>query len=190
MTESINVPAGDVLDWPVKFIASLTSRSIKDVEDAILCARLKRGRAMDLSYFDGGQHKLVEEAACWQGAANSQHDGNFPAEEVTWRIDTDYDITPFIGLMEGGYPSWVRWFREECEMQVEEGRGGYLELLLENIEEPTVTVELPGDRVDIWDGWHRIGASIVRRAPTVPVLVGDRRLALAPQVTAGASPGM
>jgi hypothetical protein len=179
MKKRIEVPPGDVLDWPVKFIAELTARPEEEVEEALRSARRLRERGRNVMKAPDDREGLLSWAAF--NEAGMHPDSNFPAREVDWRADDDYALAPFVDLMAGGYDDWVEWFHEECVMQVEEGRDGYLDLLLEEIEEPVTVVELSGDRVDVWDGWHRIGASIVRRAEVVPVLVGDRRNVLTHQ---------
>jgi hypothetical protein len=173
------LPDGDVLDWPVDFIADLTARSVADVESAIEVARAKRRLGCRSVPAPRDRAGLL----AWAGfaEANSQVDGDFPADEAEWRIERDYPLAPFTGLVDGGRDGWVEWFREECAMQVEEGRDGYLELLLEEIETTVTVVELSGERVDVWDGWHRIGASIVRGSAAIPALVGDRRIPYEPE---------
>jgi hypothetical protein len=74
-------------------------------------------------------------------------------------------------LMAGGSAAdWIKWFWAEHEAHVEEGRFGYVYLLDEPFVEPVV-IGFRGDEPDIWDGWHRCAAAIVRGDTHVPAVV-------------------
>ena len=72
---------------------------------------------------------------------------------------------------------WKEWFQGEIEAEMD-GRGYsyWAELLGEKIEEPIV-ITIPGDRQDgsswdIWDGWHRSGATISTGRKSIPAVLG------------------
>jgi len=168
------LPEGNVLTWPHALIAELTSVPEEDVERLIENARDQRERlAAGGGYeIDNSPEALMEYARAWQGAACHYSESDIPAKDQDWRVEEAYPVERLFALMEGGRAGWIDWFRTECQWAREDGRNGYADLLLEQIEEEVVLVELEDGRVDCWDGWHRLGAAIVKGDIGIPAVVG------------------
>jgi hypothetical protein len=117
--------------------------------------------------------ELLGFARAWQGAAGSYQETNcLQAEDGDWRVEATYPTEALVPLMKGGRGTWAAWFRSECVDARADGREGYARLLLEDVEEEVVLVELPDGRTDIWDGWHRAAASIIKGATGMRAVVG------------------
>lgn len=73
-----------------------------------------------------------------------------------------------------GLKEWVEWFKEAGdEIEADIGHRQWDSLLDEEIEEPIViTMDEDGSAWDIWDGWHRTGASLTSGKQTIPAVVG------------------
>ncbi len=117
-------------------------------------------------------------AACWQSAACSRPEGDFPAAEADWRVDDAFDVARLVPLF-GSVDEARAFVRSECAMAMEDGREGYGDLLTQEIREHVCVVELEDGTVDLWDGWHRSAAAIAKGAPTIRAVVGVRRPELA-----------
>jgi len=173
-TEMFTLPEGDVLTWPHAIISHLTSVPEEDIQGLIDAASAQRDRVAsgDCADLDNSPEALREYARGWQGAACHYDDSDIPAEDQDWRLEQSYPLERLLGLMEGGRDGWIDWFRTECQWAYEDGRRGYADLLLEQIEEEVILVELEDGRVDCWDGWHRLGAAIVKGDIGIPAVVG------------------
>lgn len=174
MTSQDEAPGPDPIDWPVPTLAALTALAPGEVEDAILVARARRARvAFDAAPFAPTQARMVEMARSWQGAGSRYPESDVDPATLAWRYEPGFPVARLLALMgPGGAAAWAEWFAGECRCSVEDGRAGYADLLLETVEEPVVLVELPDGRLDVWDGWHRVGATVVGRRPGVPTIVG------------------
>lgn len=107
---------------------------------------------------------MMENALAW--AANGEN--NFDIDDASlWRFDATGSVSDFLRIM--SQEAWIAWFVSEHEAAIEDGRPGYAYLLLQDIEEAAVYVDY-GDRLDVWDGYHRIGASMMKGAERIPVI--------------------
>lgn len=175
MVDKISLPEGDVLTWPHSVLAELLALPEHDIPSIVEAARIQRERIANDGFgnFPEDPENLLEYARAWEGAANAYDDGDIPAEDADWRIEKEYPITALLAHMGGTREGWAEWFRTENKWAREDGRHGYHDLLLETLEEEVVLLELEGGRVDIWDGWHRIGAAITKGELTVCAVVGS-----------------
>jgi hypothetical protein len=69
---------------------------------------------------------------------------------------------------------WIEWFKEAGdEIEADMGHRQWDSMLGEEIEEPIViTMDKDGSAWDMWDGWHRTGASLSSGKQTIPAVVG------------------
>jgi len=171
----ITLPQGDVLTWPHAVLADMLAVTEQDIPALIEAAREQRERIENegIGDFPDDPESLLEFAKAWEGAANAYDDGDIPAEDADWRVEKDYPISALLAHMNGTREGWAEWFRTENQWAREDGRNGYVDLLLERIEEEVVLLELDGGRVDVWDGWHRVGAAITKGDLTVRAVVGS-----------------
>lgn len=111
------------------------------------------------------EDELKRMASQWQGMAAHTEEGDFHVDEGTWIFEKNYNPMEFMKI--NGEDGWKQWFKNECQWASEDGRLGYGNLLLENIYEPIVSV-ITNQGNDIWDGWHRVGAGIVKKLIDIP----------------------
>jgi hypothetical protein len=117
-------------------------------------------------------------AAEHQGACD---DGDLDATDLEWRVVPDLPLATVEGCLVRGSRRrdqalsilWRKWHEGECRLDDEEFDGGreWKALVDEEVREPIVVV-IEAGRVQIWDGWHRTGASIVAGRTTIPAIVG------------------
>lgn len=122
---------------------------------------------------------LMNIAEQWSGIASSTKEGNIQASDASWLFHDKYPLSGFLSLMT--YDEWKEWFRNECLWASEDGRQGYGNLFLQDIRQPVVVMNIGENSDDIWDGWHRVGASIVKNAHSIPSIVGTPSLIYAPK---------
>jgi len=130
-------------------------------------AAAREAAAMPPSDLPGADALLLMEAASHY-AENG--DGDFEPDEADWSCEATSPLDPFLAVM--SREEWVAWFLDEHRAAVEAGRPGYADLILQDIRDPVIYVAYPDGRVDVWDGWHRIGAAMLKGAGTLPALVG------------------
>lgn len=114
-------------------------------------------------------------ATLWEACGALHEDSVFPSTEADWAYAADFPIAGLLDLMDGGREDWLAWFRSENAWAAEDGRPGYGDLLTQDVHDPVCVVQHPDGRVDIWDGWHRVAATIVKGASTIKAVVGRRR---------------
>jgi hypothetical protein len=113
--------------------------------------------------------ELRQEAALFD---NTEDEGGYvEPEDADWAYVANYPLDKLLAKF-GGVEGCKQWFREECQFSMEEGRGGYGYLVVQPIREAAVLVERDGEPF-IWDGWHRIAASIVKGETTIKAIVGE-----------------
>lgn len=127
--------------------------------------RAAESRAVCAEAYRGDQGVLRQIAGYW--AANGNND--FDLEEAIWSDSATEDLAVFLKIMDR--QQWIAWFVAEHENAIECGRDGYGDLLLQDINEHVVYVEYPTS-IDVWDGWHRIGAAMMKGAGQIPAIRG------------------
>lgn len=109
-------------------------------------------------------------------------DGDLHPDDLIWTLEPDFEIATLSGCIARNdkTPSpfplidrWIAWFRHECDAVAEEldGEREWDCLGEEEIDEPIV-ISIDGERVQIWDGWHRTGGSFAAGRITIPAIVG------------------
>jgi len=99
------------------------------------------------------------------------------ANEVDWEYDATFPLDMFINSKSTQWGTmnqkqWAEWYhREVKDFRQDQGHDIWGNLEHEEIEEPVVAV-FTDDGWDLWDGWHRVGASIAAGRTTVPAVVG------------------
>ncbi|MGY3581907.1 hypothetical protein ACVIGB_000021 [Bradyrhizobium sp. USDA 4341] len=127
--------------------------------------RTAESRSVSVEDYRGDQGVLRQIAGYW--AANGNND--FDLNTATWSDSTE-DLAAFLKIKDR--QQWIDWFVAEHENAIECGRAGYGDLLLQDIQEHVVYVEYVDDSLDVWDGWHRIGASMLKGAGHIPAIRG------------------
>lgn len=116
--------------------------------------------------YSGDQSVLRQIAAAW--SANGDND--FEIDAASWSASPAADLEVFLRIMPR--EEWIAWFVAEHVAALHDGREGYGHLLMQDAHEHVVYVEYDEERVAIWDGWHRIGAAMLRGAGHVPAICG------------------
>jgi len=114
--------------------------------------------------------ELIEQVSLYDDQWEDEHPAGQPAESFFWEELSSFPLTRF---NEMGSAEWVKWFRTEQDIWTEDGQPDrYDDMLNEEIEIPVIAVELENGDIHIWDGYHRIGASIVAGRESVPAIIG------------------
>lgn len=94
------------------------------------------------------------------------------ASEYIWRFERNYPIEKLSHNFGMTPEKWANWMQEEINMWSEEGvNDRYDDELKNDIREPIIVIELPGDSI-ILDGCHRTGACVMTGRNTIPAIVG------------------
>jgi len=130
--------------------------------------------------WDRPDRDLVTEALAVLGDNDA---GDLDPEDLTWCRVPDLDVSTLLecmsdGDMHGRRPieCWRDWFEGELEIDRDEfdGGRGWASLATEKVREPVIVTIEPG-RVQIWDGWHRVGGTIVSGRTSIAAIVGTPR---------------
>ena len=132
-------------------------------DDGVAAARAAKESVVDLG---DDPDRLLAFAKDWQSCADTL----FDAADADWAYDPAGGLDVFLTVM--SREEWVAWFEGEHRDAVEDGRYGYSDLLLQDVQEPVVVLLGEDGKPDVWDGWHRIGACIVKGAAGIPLLLG------------------
>ena len=98
-------------------------------------------------------------------------DKGFDIDDADWTSTTADDLSLFLAVMDRD--AWISWFVEEHRAAVADGRPGYGDLLLQDIHAPVIYVAYRDGRIDVWDGFHRIGAAMLKGAGGIPSIKGE-----------------
>lgn len=108
-------------------------------------------------------------------ARGNEHDNYAPGEagycspdEANWSRADQFPVSMLMHLMD----DWDQWFRNELQMDEEEGLGReWASLITEEIRDEIVVLVRDGKGY-IWDGWHRAAAVIMSGRQFIPAIVG------------------
>lgn len=109
---------------------------------------------------------VLYEVSLWRENGN----GDFEIDDAEWVVNPTDTTDRFFSIMTP--EAWRDWLIEEHRHSLEAGRSGYAHLVLEDIHDPVVYVDYGDGRIDVWDGWHRIAATAVKGAATIPSIRG------------------
>lgn len=109
---------------------------------------------------------MMQEVEAWSG----NRDKDFDIDAATWTHSAASPIEPFLSIM--SREAWVDWLVEEDRAAKEEGRYGYADLIVQEIRDAIVYVTYEDGKVDVWDGWHRIAATIAKGETHLPTIQG------------------
>lgn len=106
-------------------------------------------------------------ARSWEGTSVAE-----PARSADndWEWDPGCPLEPFVALW-GTRGDVEAWFVGECRDSQADGRDGHWDLLVQDVREE-VYVQFVDGEPQVWDGWHRIAASILKGATTIAAVVG------------------
>jgi hypothetical protein len=110
--------------------------------------------------------EILQEVSLWSANGN----GDFEIDDAEWIADIADKTDRFLAIM--SLEEWTEWLRDEHVNSIESGQAGYAQLILEDIQTPVVYVEYDASKLDPWDGWHRIGAALVKGAGVIPSIRG------------------
>lgn len=149
------------------FLESALSRDLIDAlgyRDGVLAAESRAYHAED---YRNDQEVLRQIAHSW--SANGNND--FDLETAQWSDSGAEDLSVFLRVMDRS--QWIAWFVAEHKAAIKDGREGYGDLLMQDTHEHVVYVDYGDDRgIDVWDGWHRIGAGMLKGAGHIPAIRG------------------
>jgi hypothetical protein len=120
------------------------------------------------------EHASQEELAKYAYVVGDNEDGRLPLDQIHWSFEEVFPIERLLEVMSAA--EWRQWFDDELAMRADE-RGtdrDWRRLLEEDIEEPVVILDHDG--ILIWDGWHRVAASVIKGVAPKVVLGVERRL--------------
>jgi len=137
--------------------------------------RAFESRSVDpTDYSFSRREELLEIASQWSCNEND----DFDVDEAEWSSSTAESIAPFLTVM--SREDWISWLVREHQEAIEDGRPGYGDLLLQDVNEAIIYVAYRDGHVDIWDGWHRVAASMLKGAGTIPAIKGVPAPGLSP----------
>lgn len=131
--------------------------------DGVQTAEARALDAADYSRDPNELHQIV-----WYWADNGDND--FEIDAATWSSTTAEDLSIFLRVM--SRPEWIEWFVGEHVAAIADGRPGYADLLIQDIHEAIIYIAYEDGRIDVWDGWHRIGAAMLKGAGHLPAIKG------------------
>lgn len=134
--------------------------------------------ALSLAVADYSRDPNELQEIAWYWADNGDND--FDIDEATWSSTTAEDLSIFLRVM--SREKWIEWFVEEHVAAIADGRPGYADLLIQDIHEAIVYISYEDGRIDVWDGWHRIGAAMLKGAGQVPAIKGVPAPSPAPMI--------
>ncbi|AOG03217.1 hypothetical protein [Bosea sp. RAC05] len=136
---------------------------------------LQAGEAFETELRDYARDDLglLQEVNAW--AANSN--GDFDIDDATWTATAAQPINLFLAVMTR--QQWIDWLVEEDRAAKADGRYGYAHLLIQNTNSHIVHVAYEDGRVDVWGGFHRIAAAMLRGDLNIPAIEGRPAPALA-----------
>jgi len=117
------------------------------------------------------QEQMIDIASMYQYDNDDGSDLFFEPQDGVWTYHTAYPLCELINIMPGGADAWREWFVNETAIFLKEGLRDYRELLNKPVTDPVV-LAVKDKQVAIWDGYHRIAASIINNRP-LPAIVGQ-----------------
>ena len=118
-----------------------------------------------------GSDKIANIARQYQDQWETAHVAAGPVSRFSWHYDPKYPLGR-IAYTRGV----IELFQSDQRAWVEEGEPDrYNDLLKEPIQQPVILVEL-GGLTYIWDGNHRIAASLLTHRTTIPAYVGTLKI--------------
>lgn len=106
-------------------------------------------------------------ASDYQDQWEQGHVAAGPASRFEWHFDPKYPLNNIHGKRDA-----VQFFQEDQTDRASEGQPDYYNFMLKQlIDEPIFLVQ-PNTLAYIWDGNHRVGASILTHRNTIPAYVG------------------
>ena len=115
---------------------------------------------------DGG---WVKEAESYQGMTHAKGEpGYAEAKTLHWLEVSDYPISRLTDATDAG------WFKDEQKMWADEGQPQRFDDMLDReIRDPIIVFD-DGNGGYIWDGYHRVGATVTGGRKTIKAIVGVR----------------
>lgn len=111
----------------------------------------------------------AQEAASYQGMTHNQGEpGYAESKELRWLEVSDYPISRLVDATD------AKWFKEEREMWAEEGQPERFDDMLDSEIHSPIIIFDDGHHGYIWDGYHRVGATVTRGVATIKAIVGVR----------------
>lgn len=123
---------------------------------------------------DWGNDAILNSARAYQGAIyDIGEPGGGKVEDFNWHVDPHYNINKKIDSLTP--QQRVEWMQAEIKAWADEGEPDrFDDMLDEPIVEEIIAVEEKDGATFLWDGNHRVGASLLTGRTTVPAIVGIR----------------
>lgn len=97
--------------------------------------------------------------------------GYIDPELALWRFDKNFNVQRLLPLMDT-VDEFQSWWNDEVEILGDvKGECYFNDLLSNEIREPII-ISIIDSRIFVWDGWHRIAASVITGKTTIPVIFG------------------
>lgn len=96
-------------------------------------------------------------------------EGYIEPERTLWRFKENFnvkDLPPLLGTKEE-FQSW--WDDEVLTLSEVRDDCYFNDLLSNEIREPVI-ITIIDSRIYVWDGWHRIAASVISGKATIPAI--------------------
>jgi hypothetical protein len=114
-----------------------------------------------------GHGEITNIAKQYQNQFETGHVATGPASRFKWRYEPTYPLSKIAYQRDA-----IDLFRQDQQAWTEEGEPDrYDDLLNEPIRQPIILVEV-GTLSYIWDGNHRVAASLLTNRHTIPAYVG------------------
>lgn len=116
------------------------------------------------------QLRLIQAVSIYNDQWENDHPAGQPADTFFWEEIKEYPVQKF---NEMSLTEWLLWFKAELEIWAQEGQPDrFDDMLNEDISTPVIGVDLGDKGIYIWDGYHRIAASITAGRSFIPAIIG------------------
>lgn len=115
--------------------------------------------------------KIANHARQYQDQFEAGHVATGPASRFLWHYEPNYPLNRIANTLDA-----IELFQSDQQAWAEEGEPDrYDDLLHQPIRQPVIVVEI-GGLTYIWDGNHRIAASLLTHRTIIPAYVGTIRI--------------
>ena len=118
------------------------------------------------------QEDLIQRVTGYSDQLPEDHPAGRPPNTFHWDEHKEYPVSNFITANDTK-EAWIEWFKFEQKIWADEGQPDrFDDMLTAEIAEPVYGVDLGDGEALLWDGNHRVAASVVAGRETIPAIIG------------------